>query len=697
MTPFSFNKPTWKDFFLKAASDKDYSGSSLSSIKLASTSLSTQDKIRLLESDKNLSMLTDDDGNSLLLFHKFQNMPSTIMKHENKLVALAGFDSFSTPVIINTPSIKNYSQVVPKWDILQNINSTSEFQNYCADVESTTISNAIIIPLPLLCVFLTTDDQTPANLAIQLIAEMKRLDSIHKTSAKNDHSPPKNLQDLENLSTSSSTESYLEHCGYIIQWLFLTLSNRIKPVRYSIARDTSIIQWFENCTLELSKDNFYQHLHDNSDGQPKKLPTPSFDPTTTISPYQNSSNLTTDRNIQQLTVSTLIEMKESLEAARIRAEKKDEKKERSFNKLPKHRKQMILNASATYPFTDPATSPTEFYASILTEKSAFKVKQLLDHELSTTPVKRFKVSPALAASIWIGDLISDDLTPSNLSIWFCPERSHNDTKESDLERGLWIMDGKHVRSDIQILSKTTIYVPDGVMDAYFMILNFKTISQLLLGKGSEIDIFLNEWLDHIFSNRELYIVQQDDDRTFLAQVLHCINQAIHLYLDSCGKHSRADVRDNFLNQEDKRDLIEQRNFIQKLPSAIKSIFNSTDKEDDKNIENGGKGKNGGKRKLDDDDRQLGKRIDNKIKELQKFRLKPKDSFQPYYDRSRECPKFKEGLPCMKFLLKGYCHTKCNRLHHLNNDQQKEFEKFLVNVRDNIKEQDFLQGAADAEH
>jgi hypothetical protein len=195
------------------------------------------------------------------------------------------------------------------------------------------------------------------------------------------------------------------------------------------------------------------------------------------------------------------------------------------------------------------------------------------------------------------------------------------------------MDGKHVRSDIQILSKTTIYIPDGVMDAYFMILNFKTVFQLLLGKGSEINLFLNEWLEHIFSNRELYIVQQNDDHTFLAQVLHCINQAIHLYLDSCSKNSRVDVRDNLLNHEDRRDLMEQQNFIQPLPSAIKSIFNSTEKENDKNLENGGKGKNGGKQKLDEDDRQIGKRIDNKVKELQKFHLKPKDSFQPYYDRS----------------------------------------------------------------
>jgi hypothetical protein len=127
------------------------------------------------------------------------------------------------------------------------------------------------------------------------------------------------------------------------------------------------------------------------------------------------------QNIQQLTINTLIEMKESLEAARLRAEKKDEKKERGFHNVPPHHKQLILNASTPSPFTDPADSPTEFYETLLAEKSAFKVKQLLDHKLSNTNVKRFKVSPALAASIWIGDLISDELNSSNLCIWFFPE------------------------------------------------------------------------------------------------------------------------------------------------------------------------------------------------------------------------------------------------------------------------------------
>lgn len=152
------------------------------------------------------------------------------------------------------------------------------------------------------------------------------------------------------------------------------------------------------------------------------------------------------------------------------------------------------------PFLEAKESPTAFYENVLLEKSALKAKHVIDHELSTSKVKQFKFSPALAASIWIGDLITDKLNPSNQSIWFCPECSHTDSKESDLEGGLWIMDGKCVSSDINLLSKTTIYVPDSVMDAYFMLLNFCTLFQLLFGKNCEIDVFLTEWLEHIFNN-----------------------------------------------------------------------------------------------------------------------------------------------------------------------------------------------------
>ncbi len=127
-----------------------------------------------------------------------------------------------------------------------------------------------------------------------------------------------------------------------------------------------------------------------------------------------------------------------------------------------------------------------------------------------------------------------------------------------------------------------------------------------------------------------------------------------------------------------------RNFSTKNLSAIKAIFLSTnkDKENDKNLEKGGK------MKLEDEDKNIGKRIDNKIKELLKYKLKPKESFQPYYDKSQDFPKFPEGIPCMKLLIKSYCHSKCFCLHNLMKDQEKECNKFFLTARDQIKEQDF---------
>ncbi len=69
------------------------------------------------------------------------------------------------------------------------------------------------------------------------------------------------------------------------------------------------------------------------------------------------------------------------------------------------------------------------------------------------------------------------------------------------------MDRKHVQADIQLLSKTFLYIQDGTMDAYFMLLSFCTIFQLIFGQGGKLNEFLTKLLDHIFSNCVLYIIQ----------------------------------------------------------------------------------------------------------------------------------------------------------------------------------------------
>lgn len=98
---------------------------------------------------------------------------------------------------------------------------------------------------------------------------------------------------------------------------------------------------------------------------------------------------------------------------------------------------------------------------------------------------------------------------------------------------------------------------------------------------------LHTWWHH---GRLLYAIQLSNSiSTLIRQKLrHWYNQSIHLYLESCSKSSRADVHDQLLNHDKKRNLIEQRNFSHRLPSAIKSIFLSTDKENEKKPDNSGK-------------------------------------------------------------------------------------------------------------
>lgn len=121
MASSSSTNSSWKDIFIVLADDPHYSGCNLSSIKTASLTFSAQETLCFLETDPNLALLTDDDGNSLLAFHHFHNISSPYAQNEPKLVAITGFDHMATPIIINTASIKNYSQLVPKWDILQNV------------------------------------------------------------------------------------------------------------------------------------------------------------------------------------------------------------------------------------------------------------------------------------------------------------------------------------------------------------------------------------------------------------------------------------------------------------------------------------------------------------------------------------------------------------------------------------------------
>jgi len=92
-------------------------------------------------------------------------------------------------------------------------------------------------------------------------------------------------------------------------------------------------------------------------------------------------------------------------------------KEPGFTRLEKHRKNLILNASATIPFTESASKPTDFYP----KRSQFKAKDMLLHQLHTDKIS-FNPSSSFINNLWNCDffwLVPD--SSSGVSIFFCPE------------------------------------------------------------------------------------------------------------------------------------------------------------------------------------------------------------------------------------------------------------------------------------
>jgi hypothetical protein len=165
-------------------------------------------------------------------------------------------------------------------------------------------------------------------LAFSLLQELERLDQL-EILAQPLPDLGKENSTLDSPSDSTPMESYSKNCFFIIQWLFLSSINRIKPVCYALARHPDIYSWFNiisadqlastkihkspsvsfQCQNTLLSPPNHPCPHTKSTQQHQQLPTHNF---------INQKFIPSDTDmIQQLTVKTLMEMKESLESSRI--------------------------------------------------------------------------------------------------------------------------------------------------------------------------------------------------------------------------------------------------------------------------------------------------------------------------------------------------------------------------------------------
>jgi hypothetical protein len=148
----------------------------------------------------------------------------------------------------------------------------------------------------------------------------------------------------------------------------------------------------------------------------------------------------------------MLKIHESFDNNISKSNREKEEKEPGFKRLEIHKKNLILNASASPPFDQQADEPTEFYKLFLQKKTQFKDKEFLVHRLQIDNIS-FHPSSSFTNCLWNSDFLwlTPDF-PSGLSIFFCPEISSLNSFELERDRNFALVD-KIKQTDIEKLTK----------------------------------------------------------------------------------------------------------------------------------------------------------------------------------------------------------------------------------------------------
>jgi hypothetical protein len=230
-------------------------------------------------------------------------------------------------------------------------------------------------------------------------------------------------------------------------------------------------------------------------------------------------------------------------------------KEPGFSRTEEHRKNLVLNASVLPPFTEAASSPSEFYTAFLAKKSQFKAKDMILHKLQSERVA-FNPSSSFTNNLWNCEffwLLPD--TPSVISIIFCPETKSSNANKIEKECMLALADKVNI-SDIEKLSKQKLYIPNTLMDLVWMTQNFYSVIKLCFGIRCHSATFLKDWADHMYANQIMYSTMQNSNPFFFAKVLFAIDSALQTHWRSCSLTSdRLSVNDCVLQMSNVQDSI----------------------------------------------------------------------------------------------------------------------------------------------
>ncbi len=484
--------------------------------------------------------------------------------------------------------------------------------------------------------------------------------------------------ELSNKKTGGLLPKFMSEFIHIIQFCHLCAKGKMPPVLYSLASSPEIRNWFS--TLSLACLPVPRH------GPKRNSSTDSSDSDSENIPSPNQKMSRKDHYL----IHTMLKLHETMDQNYLKQTLEKEEKEPGFNRLEPHRKNLILNASATPPFDTQASKPTDFYTTFLSKKSQFKAKEMMLHRFHLDKVA-FNPSSSFIANLWNSDFfwVLPD-SPSGISIFFCPEMKSVNAIELEKEKNFALAD-KVKSGDIEKLSKQKLYLPPSLMDMVWMTQNLLAVISLCFGNKSLSATFLQDWADHMYENRLMYTSLQASDNSFFAKVLFAVDNALQIHWHSCSTAmDRLSVNDRVLLMSDVQESILRHNFVQQIPKYISDkIAAIHDGSRDGKFQGGGKfqGKYGYGQ-----DPHKGKQeiITDNDKNHATWHVKWGEDFaKVFYKNQKLCPKTHDGKTiCMKYFLRGFCDKSCTRVHKLTPDDEKAFGHFVCSCREGAAKPDF---------
>jgi hypothetical protein len=303
-------------------------------------------------------------------------------------------------IVQPTENPREYRRSFSLQKFCENIDDVAEFTGLSPPDEEFQFKNILPIPNCLTKVFVHLESTSPYLVATKFLDELKDENILNNSMLSTSTSGYNPAGEIDNESQSVQAKKELspekkdiqpekqdsiqpDDLLHVIQFCHLCATGKIPPILYSLSTDAETLDWFRLISTSLLSKKTTSNKRQNP-------ATPEDDP--------DSASTSPEHKISKkdhYLINTMIKLHNTMD----KTSKNKEEKEPGFNRLESHHKNLILNASATPPFSSAVDSPTEFCMNFLSKKSQFKVKDMLLHQFHTDRIA-FNPNSTFITNLW---------------------------------------------------------------------------------------------------------------------------------------------------------------------------------------------------------------------------------------------------------------------------------------------------------